>query len=148
MNVAIMIPMDDAAATNANYCTPRPDGWTNVRALAWPELLSARSGWHIRETAASPPFPRETADLVQHLLSKANRNVVIVTRSEIVVLRVRRMIAEGAQITAAVYLVTAAGQERHEVKANGEMANTWPETFFLDAYREVLAIQRAAKGAT
>ena len=145
MHIAIMIPLDEQTAHESQQRYMRPDGWTREPVLQWPERLSPKSGWYARDIASYAPFPHETAALVGHMIAEQTEpRMVIVTRSEMVVLRVRRMIAEGADITASVYCVSAAGQERHDIAPTGEMLS-WPDGLFHDSFREATAICRAMR---
>lgn len=141
MEVAIMIPMDDHHAKDHVVRVLRPSGWAenDYRLVSWPEL-----------SRDVPLFPAQVAMEVQAEVENdtaaGHPRLTIVTRSEIVVLRIRRMIAEGAALTAAVYCVSASGQERHGIAANGEV-ESWPDGLFSEAFREVTAICRAMRRA-
>lgn len=112
MKIAIMIPMSYNAAHNK--CRPNdmaPVAWNIIR---WPEL-----------SEGLPMLQKDIANTTQALieedLSFAQDHVVIVTRSDVVFYRVRRMVAEGADLDVAVYLVRDDGQTRYPMDRRGNV---------------------------
>ena len=139
MPVAIMIPMTDHHAKAHVTEILRPTGWDpGAERMEWPETTYE----------GIPRLPSQIADEVQgHIelaIARDYPGLVIVTRSEMAVLRARRMVAEGAAIDVTIYIVTAAGQRAIPVEPNGETL-TWEEGFFSESLGEVMALRRAQR---
>lgn len=137
MELAIMIPTTDHRAAPHNAERLAPEGWRNPERVLWPEVSSRGVPLFPSEIAA------ETQATIEDWIDRGVARAVIVTRSEMVVLRARRMIAEGAQFTAAVYV----GNERHEILPNGEVAS-WTKGLFSEDFEELKAIRAAQRGAS
>lgn len=134
LEVAIMIPMTDKAARNA-WLYPK-DWPAPPPAVRWPE--NGKSG--------RPRFPGEAAAEVQAEVEEAMpkwERLAIITRSEIVALRLRRMVAEGASIAVTVHF-PGSDHLPAVVKPNGEV-DSWPEGLSLESFEEVKAIRRAQR---
>jgi hypothetical protein len=132
IEIAVMIPITDKAARGLLY----PPHWAPPPTVWWPEVGKANR----------PRLPAEVADYVQSEITEAMpkwKQLAIVTRSEMVQLRVRRMIAEGKPIAASIYLVIGEGAtECFGVKPDGELTG-WRDGLFSEDFAEVKAIRRA-----
>ena len=100
------------------------------------------------EAELHPGVHAAVADLVLASLQD-NRPLVIETHSEMLLLRVRRWIAQGmSPEKVAIYWIDQEGPERIrrvQVRETGEVER-WPEGVFNEDYDEILAIRRAARG--
>ena len=137
--VAIMIPMTDHHAKAHVTEILRPTGWSaDAERVEWPETTHE----------GIPLLPSQIADEVQgHIglaIARDYPGLVIVTRSEMAVLRARRMVAEGAALDVTIYIVTAAGQRAIAVEPDGGTM-AWEEGLFSESFEEVKAIQRARR---
>ncbi len=133
MQIALMIPLTEETARCAASLWPKD----------WPEAQASRIDWPEMDRGV-PQLPETIAAALQESIESDLRfgfdRMIVVTRSEIAVLRVQRMIAEGAAITAAIYLVDDAGQERVRISPEG-----YPEQrlhVFLAAVREAGEVVR------
>jgi len=113
----------------------------------------AGSGVDIIEHPEAELHPRAhaaVADLILANLPGPSRPVLVETHSEVFILRIRRMIAEGrcAPDDVAIYWIDAgedgAEPKRINITVDGEVEG-WPEGVFLEDYEEILAIRRAAR---
>lgn len=92
------------------------------------------------------------ADLIVKHLPGHERPVIVETHSEVLLLRIRRKVAEGAlnPEDVAIYWIgrdAATGSakvQKVEISASGEVSN-WPEGVFQEDYEEVVAIRREAR---
>jgi hypothetical protein len=99
-----------------------------------------------------PHVHAEVADLIVEHLSGTTRPLVVETHSEVLLLRLRRKVAEGALSAKdlAIYWIDrdedlgSALVRRIEITAGGEVLN-WPDGVFQESYEEVMAIRRAAR---
>ncbi len=136
MQIALMIPMTHAAAQLAH--TWEPDEWQGDEAYAsridWPEQSEGIP--LLQETIASA-----LQESIERDVAHGYERMVIVTRSDVAFYRVRLMIAQGAPITAAVYLVDDDGQERLDVGDDGMMP-VWPRRLFGHVASECSALLR------
>ncbi len=119
--------------------------------------LSARlagSGVDIIEHPEAELHPAAHSDIAELLLANLAgpaRPLIVETHSEMILLRVRRWVAEG-RLPAGHVLVywvhTKPGRgsmlERIRIRENGEM-ETWPDGVFVESYEEILAIRRAGR---
>ncbi len=103
------------------------------------------------EAELHPQAHSEIADLILDHLPGPQRPVIVETHSEVLLLRVRRRIAEG-KIDADQVRVYWVGIEKGgyaklrpvELTSGGEVEG-WPEGVFLEDYDEIIAIRRAAR---
>lgn len=110
-------------------------------------------GVDIIEHPEADLHPKAHASVVELLLSNLTgrqRPLIIETHSEMILLRVRRWIAERklpADHVLVYWIDTKSSHEsilqRITINDKGAM-NSWPEGVFIEDYNEVLAIQRAA----
>jgi predicted ATPase len=103
------------------------------------------------EAELHPGAHAAVADLLLDKLPGPQRPVVVETHSEVLLLRIRRKIAEGslAPNDVAIYWIDSdtdgqATARRVKVTEKGEVEN-WPEGVFLEDYEEILGIRRAAR---
>lgn len=143
--LAIMIPRGDATdlARDPSACRPLSCPRAECDRFAFPEIRSLKSDWYLTMTAAAPPWPRDTADLVEKLVFAIGRpRAIIVTRSPIVIVRVQRIIAttQGpAWLKAAVYVAGDKEMTCHPIGPDGSF--TWPHGLFLDEWGERNALE-------
>ncbi len=137
MQIALMIPMTHEAARLAPEWGP--DEWKGDEAYAsridWPEQSEGVP--LLQETIASA-----LQESIERDVAHGYERMVIVTRSDVAFYRVRLMIARGAPITAAVYLVDDDGQERFDVDAHGCLP-VWPRRLFEHVASECGDLLRA-----
>ena len=147
MKVAIMIPMDDVSARNAEHL--RPDGWPQTRTArtwpVWPEWLHNESTPNVWRRSDVPRWPADVAGDVQRwigdMLALKRTHMAIVTRCEMVVLRTRRMMIEGAPIEVTIHF-PGSDHPTATIGPNGEV-DAWPAGLFSEDFEEVKAIRRA-----
>lgn len=118
--------------------------------------IDAASGVDILEHPESELHPQahaEVADLILDYLPGRRRPVIVETHSEVLLLRVRRRIAEGRlePEQVAVYWIDShdggyAEARQVQLTPEGEV-DGWPEGVFLEDYEEIIAIRRAARVA-
>jgi predicted ATPase len=92
------------------------------------------------------------ADLIVSHLPGLERPVIVETHSEVLLLRVRRKVAEDAlkPEDVAIYWVGRddetgdASVQKVEISESGDVSN-WPEGVFQEDYEEVVAIRREAR---
>ena len=114
MMIALMIPMDKAALANG---TLWPRAWDNdgvgiFGPMDFPEL-----------EGGIPRFPEDAATQVQEEIEGffriGHERLVLETRSEAVIERVREMVRTRKELQAAVYLVRGVEEERHDILPDG-----------------------------
>lgn len=131
MKLTILIPMTNAALKEAEVLV-----YDSTRRLMWPELCAKR-----------PMLPAEIGPGVEvtlrNWLGRRAEGAVIVTRSEHAVLRVQRMVAEGAPIEVTIDFLGST-HPMATVGPNGEV-DTWPAGLFAEDFEEVRAMRRAAE---
>ena len=134
MKLAILIPMDYHAARAADSLGV--PGWIVQTRAIWPELYSNH-----------PMLPADIAVELQERIEGWIRHkhdcAVIVTRSEYAVLRVQRMVAEGAALDVTIHF-PGSTHPMATVGPNGEV-DTWPVGLFAEDFEEVRAMRRAAE---
>lgn len=103
------------------------------------------------EAELHPAAHAHIAELLLDNLAGPERPLIVETHSEMILLRVRRWVAEGRLPTAHVlvyWVHTDPGRgsmlQKIGIRENGEM-ETWPEGVFVEDYEEILAIRRAAR---
>lgn len=104
------------------------------------------------EAELHPQAHAGVAELIVEYLQGPIRPVILETHSEVLLLRVRRKVAEGKlnPDDLAIYWINrdesldSAVVRRVEVTRGGEVSN-WPEGVFLEDYEEVIAIRREAR---
>ncbi len=139
-----MIPMDDASARKAYQL--RPDGWDKATVWpVWPERMESDSGpsmWHYADFTR---WPGEVAADIQRWIEAAvarkKSHMVIVTRSEMVMHRARRMMLEGAPIEVSIHF-PGSDYPPATVLPSGDL-DAWPAGVFGETASEVGAILRA-----
>jgi predicted ATPase len=101
-----------------------------------------------------PALQSELADLFIKIVSQGDRQLIVETHSEHLLLRLRRRIATGdidADKVQILYVSKVNGESRAEaldLGGNGRIDN-WPKGFFDDAYTEAMELAKAqAKGAS
>ena len=105
------------------------------------------------EADLHPAAHAHVAELLLDSLSRSKRPIIVETHSEMILLRVRRWIAEGRLPAnrALIYWVhTKPGYGSHLEKITINERGTvssWPEGVFIEDYEEVLAIRRALRDA-
>jgi len=102
------------------------------------------------EAELHPGVHEHVAELLLEGRCDLDRPLLIETHAEMLLLRIRRQIAEGRlrPEQVAIYWVdrTAEGAEIREVRLHPSGAvENWPEGVFYEDYEEVLAIRRAAR---
>lgn len=116
---------------------------------------NAGSGVDILEHPEAELHPRAhsaIADLIVSHLPGRERPVIVETHSEVLLLRVRRKVAEDQlrPEDVAIYWVGrddetgSASVQKVEISASGDVSN-WPEGVFQEDYEEVVAIRREAR---
>jgi hypothetical protein len=104
------------------------------------------------EAELHPRAHSAIADLIVAHLPGHARPVVVETHSEVLLLRVRRKVAEGVlnPDDVAIYWIDrddeegSAAVQKVEINESGDVSN-WPEGVFQEDYEEVVAIRRAAR---
>ncbi len=139
IDIAIIVPLVAPVARLRMSHAFCPEEWRGegVPVLAWPE-------WDTRGFAL---LPSEVAALVSEWLTEPRKDGrrIILTRSEVAVLRVCRMIADGADIRATVHFPGSAYPPAI-VDSTGEV-DAWPNGLFSEDFEEVMAIRRAQQKA-
>ncbi len=104
------------------------------------------------EAELHPQAHSEIADLILDHLPGPQRPLIVETHSEVLLLRVRRRIAEGKIDPDQVGIFWVENEEGRyatlrqiELTPDGEVKG-WPEGVFLEDYEEIIAIRRAARG--
>ena len=149
MKVAIMIPMDDASASEHRAPTLRPRLWGSDVPVwpLWPERYTSKSTLCWREVSLFPRWPADVANDVQRAIEKAladgREEMVIVTRCEMVVLCAQRMMIEGVPIEMTIHF-PGSDHPAATFGPDGEV-NAWPAGLFSEDFEEVKAIRRAQK---
>ena len=103
------------------------------------------------EAELHPAAHADVAELLLENLSGPSRTLIVETHSEMILLRVRRWVAEG-RLPAGDMLVywvhtdpeRGSMLQKIGVRETGEM-ETWPDGVFIENYDEVLSIRRAAR---
>jgi energy-coupling factor transporter ATP-binding protein EcfA2 len=96
-----------------------------------------------------PRLQAELGDLFIEVAQRGNRQVLVETHSEHLVLRLRRRIAEGKvkpDQVAILFVEKQAGESkvrRLDLNTRGHFSD-WPKDFFDDAYQEAMALATAA----
>ena len=105
------------------------------------------------EAELHPAAHADVAELLLENLAGRIRPMVVETHSEMVLLRVRRWVAERRlrPDDVAVYWIQSepdrgSALRRIEVLETGEM-ESWPDGIFIEDYEEIMAIRRAARRA-
>jgi len=103
------------------------------------------------EAELHPAAHADVAELLIDNLPGATRPVIIETHSEMMLLRIRRLIAEGRLRSDQVIVYWISPQpeygsklQRISITDEGAMSS-WPEGVFYEDYEEILAIRRAAR---
>jgi hypothetical protein len=103
------------------------------------------------EAELHPGAHGDVADLLLSRMLGAERPVVVETHSEMILLRVRRWVAEGKVKAADVGINWVESDRDHgsslhriEITDDGQVRE-WPEGVFYEDYEEILAIRRAAR---
>ena len=103
------------------------------------------------EAELHPAAHADVAELLLENVSGPSRTLIVETHSEMILLRVRRWVAEG-RLPAGDVLVywvhtdpeRGSMLQKIGVRETGEM-ETWPDGVFIENYDEVLSIRRAAR---
>lgn len=103
------------------------------------------------EAELHPAAHADVAEFLLENLAGPSRTLIVETHSEMILLRVRRWVAEG-RLPAGDVLVywvhtdpeRGSMLQKIGVRENGEM-ETWPAGVFIESYEEVLSIRRAAR---
>ncbi len=157
----------DSAGTVRSLVADENGGFTDINVAAMGEGLSqmlpivarvlmGRTGECLLvEQPEIHLHPRAQADLgdlfVDNVRQSKNRQYIVETHSEHLLLRVRRRVAEGriSPDKVAVLFVERAAQETavRRLKLNGKgHFDDWPEGFFEEGYREALKLAEASTG--
>ena len=103
------------------------------------------------EAELHPAAHAHIAELLLENLAGRKRPMVVETHSEMVLLRVRRWVAEGRlppEDVLVYWIDTEPGRgsilRKIGIRAGGEMVS-WPDGVFVEDYEEILAIRRAAR---
>ena len=103
------------------------------------------------EAELHPAACADVAELLLNNLPGPTRPIIIETHSEMILLRTRRLIAEGKLppdhvIVYWIHNKSGHGSELQEINITSEGAmSSWPEGVFYEDYEEILAIRRAAR---
>ena len=132
-------------------------GLSHVLPVVVMALLARRAGAGIDviehpEAELHPAAHADIAELLLENLAGPARPLIVETHSEMILLRVRRWVAEerlpaGHVLVYWVHAEPGRGSvlEQIRIRESGEM-ETWPEGVFVENYEEVLAILHAARG--
>lgn len=103
------------------------------------------------EAGLHPASQADVAELFAKNLPGFSRPVIIETHSEMILLRIRRLIVEGKLpsdhvIVYWIYNKSGYGSKLQQIKITDEGAmSSWPEGVFYEDYEEILATRRAAR---
>ncbi len=103
------------------------------------------------EAVLHPAAHADVAELLVKNLPGSVRPIIIETHSEMILLRIRRLIAEGLvpRDKVIVYWIDSeaeCGSKLQQISITDKGAmSSWPEGVFYEDYEEILAIQRAAR---
>lgn len=103
------------------------------------------------EAELHPAAHAEIAEVLLRSLAGAARPMIIETHSEMLLLRARRRIAEGALraedvLVYWVHSEPTAGSSVRKIRIRKDGGvNDWPDGVFIEDYEEILAIRRAAR---
>ena len=104
------------------------------------------------EAELHPAAHADIAELLLENLAGPARPLIVETHSEMILLRVRRWVAEerlpaGHVLVYWVHTEPGRGSalQKIRIREDGEM-ETWPDGVFIEDYEEILAIRRAARG--
>ncbi len=131
-------------------------GLSQVLPVAVTALKARRMGpgvdiIELPEAGLHPAFQADVAELFAKNLPEFSRPVIIETHSEMILLRIRRLIAEGKLpsdhvIVYWIYNKSGYGSKLQQIKITDEgTMSSWPEGVFYEDYEEILAIRRAAR---
>lgn len=141
----------DAGGTDAINVAGMGEGISQVLPIVVRSLLSPHNECLLIEQPEVHLHPRAQANLGDLFVETASRNqrqVIIETHSEHLLLRIRRRVAEGKikPSKVSILFVEKNGKESTirplELNRNGHF-NDWPEGFFEDAYREAMELAMA-----
>lgn len=143
-----MIPMDEESARQHRVGNLRPDGWPRVEVWPeWPEHLAAGST-RFHRIQGAPRLPgdiaADTQRWIEEAIAEGREHMVIVTRSEMVVLRARRMALEGVPIEVSIHFPGSA-HPPVTVLPSGDLDSAWPAGLFREVFEDVKSISRAIR---
>lgn len=132
------------------------DGLAQVLPIAVTAFTAKRRGPGVDiiehpEAELHPGVQADIAELLINNLPGSTRPIVIETHSEMILLRIRRLIAEGKlpNDQVIVYWIHAQpeyGSKLRQISITDEGAmSDWPEGVFYEDYEEILAIRRATQ---
>lgn len=132
------------------------DGLTQVLPVAVAAFTAKRRGPGVDiiehpEAELHPAVQADVAELLINNLPGSTRPIIIETHSEMILLRIRRLVAEGKlpNDQVIVYWIHAQpgyGSKLQQISITDEGAMSgWPEGLFCEDYEEILAIRRAAR---
>ena len=102
------------------------------------------------ETGLHPAMQADLGEFFARMAVEFRRQIVIETHSEHLLLRIRRLVAEGrikADDVSILYVEREASESKVlqlELTERGQIPN-WPKGFFADAYDEALALATAKR---
>jgi len=132
------------------------DGLSQVLPIAVAMFTSPKIQWEIDifehpESDLHPSAHAHVAELLLNTVLHSKKPVIIETHSEIILLRLRRWIAERKLLPedVLIYWVDIDSQRvshltKIEVDERGSLS-TWPHGVFIEDYEEVMAIRRAVR---